>query len=45
LSATLRIARELVEIHGFDVKAMLTEVLVPAMRRVGELYERGVLHS
>jgi len=37
----LRIARELVEVHGFDVKVMLTEILVPAMRRVGELYERG----
>jgi 5-methyltetrahydrofolate--homocysteine methyltransferase len=36
----LSVANRLVE-RGFDVQRLVTEILVPAMRRVGELFDRG----
>ena len=36
----LSAANRLVE-RGFDVQRLVTEILVPAMRRVGELFDRG----
>lgn len=39
-SAEKRYARELLN-TGFDVKQIVTDVLAPAMRVVGEMYERG----
>ncbi len=36
-----RIAREIVDKYGYDVKALITDVLTPAMRKVGELFEKG----
>jgi len=37
----VRIAKEIIEGYGYNVKALITDVLTPAMRRVGELFERG----
>lgn len=36
----LSVANRLVE-RGFDVQRLVTEILVPAMRMVGELFDRG----
>lgn len=36
----LTLARELLD-SGFDVRGVVSEVLAPAMRAVGEMYERG----